>query len=158
MAVDFKSLSKNDQGALIAGALTIILSFFTAYISVSFKGNKVLGSMNMSTGISAWHSYATLGILLIVGATVLVAVKAFANDQLPANVPWNLVILAAAGVGTLLLILRPFTIGGGGFGASVGPGWSGWILFVTAIVFTVFAFLSFKESGEKIPEMKKADK
>lgn len=155
MAVDFKSLSKNDQGALIAGGLTIIFSFFTAYVSVSFKGNKVLSGMDISTGISAWHSYATLGILLIVAATVLVAVKAFAKDQLPATVPWNLVVLAAAALGTLLLILRPFTIGGGGFGASVGPGWSAWIVFVTAIAFTVFAFLSFKESGEKIPEIKK---
>lgn len=157
MAVDFKSINKNDQGALIAGGLTFILSFFTAYISVSFDGGDSMPGLSASSGISAWHSYATLGILLVIVATVLVAVKVFASDALPDGVPWNLAIAAAAGLGTLLLILRPFTIGGYPTGISVGPGWSGWVLFVAAIALTVFAFLSFKASGEKIPEINKKD-
>lgn len=154
MAVDFKSLGKYEQGALVAGGVSLIVSFFTAYVKASFDGGKDLG-ISVSSGISAWHSYATLGILLVIAATAVVAVKAFAKDVLPDGVPWNLVALAAAGLGTLLLILRAFTVGGGGGGVSVGPGWSGYLLFLTTIALTVFTFLSFRESGEKLPEMPK---
>ncbi|KRC64010.1 hypothetical protein ASE12_04100 [Aeromicrobium sp. Root236] len=151
MATDFKSLGKFEQGALIAGGLSIILSFFGAYVRVSGGGV----SKNVS---NAWDSYATLGILLVIVATVIIAIKAFAAENLPDGVPWNLVALAAAGLGTLLLILRAFTYSDGGFtGIDVGPGWSGWVLFITTIALTVFAFLLFKASGEKIPEINKKD-
>ncbi|MDN5895020.1 MAG: hypothetical protein L0H93_13470 [Nocardioides sp.] len=154
MTVDFTSLSWKDRGALGAGVLATILSFFPAYISVSFSGGDALPGMSVSSGASAWHSFATLGILLVIAATALVGFKAFAKDQLPTGVPWNLVIAGVAALGTLLLILRPFTVGGGGFGASVGPGWSAWLLFLAAIALTTFATLQFTESGEKLPAMK----
>lgn len=158
MATDFKSLGRNDQGALIAGAVAIVLSFFSAYVKVSVNG-KDLPGISGSSGISAWHSFGTLGILLVIVATAVVAVKVFAGEQLPAGVPWNLVAAAAAGLGTLLLILRAFTYDGGGSFAGVsvdvGPGWSGWLLFIATIALTVFAALSFKDSGEKIPEIKR---
>jgi hypothetical protein len=143
MAVDFKSLGKFEQGALIAGGLSIILSFFDRYVAVD------LGPVTI--GDNAWNSYATLGMLLIVAATAIVAGKAFAAESLPDGVPWNLVALAAAGLGTLLLILRAFTVD------VADPGWSGWALFITTIALTAFTFLSFKESGEKMPEFNKKD-
>jgi hypothetical protein len=150
MAVDFKSLGKFEQGALIAGGLSIILSFFGSYVTVD--------AGPISVGTSAWDSYATFGVLLVVAATAVVAVKAFAKESLPDGVPWNLVALAAAGLGTLLLILRAFTYPDGGLGSvDIGPGWSGWLLFITTIALTVFTFLSFRESGEKIPEINKKD-
>lgn len=150
MAVDFKSLGKWEQGALIAGGLSIILSFFSSYVTVD--------AGVVSAGTSAWDSYATLGVLLVIGATAVVAVKAFAKENLPDGVPWSLVALAAAGLGTLLLILRAFTYGDSGLsGVDVGPGWSGWALFITTIALTAFTFLSFKESGEKMPEFNKKD-
>ncbi|KQY59098.1 hypothetical protein ASD11_05725 [Aeromicrobium sp. Root495] len=158
MATDFKSIGRNDQGALIAGAVALVLSFFSAYVTVSING-KGLPGVSGSSGISAWNSFGTLGMLLVIIATAVVAVKVFAGDQLPAGVPWNLVAAAAAGLGTLLLILRAFTYdGGGSFGGvsvDVGPGWSGWALFVATIALTVFAALSFRDSGEKIPEFNK---
>ena len=151
MAVDFKSLGKFEQGALIAGGLSIILSFFGAYVRVSGGGV----SQNVS---SAWDSYGTLGILLVIAATVIIAIKAFASENLPDGVPWSLVALATAGLGTLLLILRAFTYSDGGFsGVDVGPGWSGWALFITTIALTAFTFLLFKESGEKMPDLNKKD-
>ena len=126
MAVDYKSLGKYEQGALVAGALSLILSFFSSYVTVD--------AGPISGGTSAWDSYATLGILLVIASTAIVAVKAFAAENLPDGVPWNLVALAAAGLGTLLLILRAFTYGDGGLsGVDVGPGWSGWALFITTI-------------------------
>lgn len=143
MAVDFKSIGKFEQGALGAGALAIILSFFSRYVSAD------LGPLG-TYGISAWHSYAVLGMLLIVAAVAVVAAKAFASEQLPAGVPWNLVAAAAAGLGTVLVILRALTAGEG-----AGVGWSGWLLFIAGIALTVFTVLSFRESGEKIPEFNK---
>ena len=137
MAVDFKSLGKFEQGALVAAGLSIILSFFENYVTAD------LGPITL--GASAWNSWGTLGMLLILVATAIVAGKAFANESLPDEVPWNLVALAAAGLGTVILILRAITVDVG------GPGWSGWLLFITTIALTIFTFLSFKESGEKRP-------
>lgn len=149
MAVDFKSVGKFEQGALIAGVVALILSFISKYVTVSAGG--------FSAGINAWDSYATVGILLIIVSTAVVAVKAFASENLPAGVPWNLVAAAAAGLGTILLILRAFTYSDGGLGdrVDVGPGWSGWLLFIAGIALTAFTVLSFKESGEKLPEFNK---
>lgn len=155
MAIDFKSLGKFEQGALAAGVLSLLLSFFNSYITVSAGGSKILSGLDISYGSSAWTSYATLGVLLVIAATAIVAAKAFAADSLPTGVPWYLVALAAAGLGTVLIILRALTIGGGGGGVSVGPGWSGWLLFVSTIALTACAALLFKESGEKMPEIGK---
>lgn len=156
MAADFKALGKNEQGALVAGALSILLSFFSSYVRVKVDGGSGVPGLNISSGTSAWTSWGTLGMLLIVVATAIVAIKAFAPDMLPDGVPWSLAAVGAAGLGTVLLILRAFTVGGGGIpGVSVGPGWSGWVLFITAIALTVFTFLAFKASGEKMPDMNK---
>lgn len=155
MVADFKSLGKFEQGALVAGAVSIILSFFSAYVRVSFDGGTSIPGVNFSSGTSTWTSYATLGMLLVVAATAIVAVKAFAKESLPAGVPWNLAALATAALGTFLIIIRALTIGGGGSGVSVGPGWSGWLLFLATIAFTAFTALSFRESGEKVPQIGK---
>lgn len=154
---DLKSLGKFEQGALVAGALTFILSLFPYYIRASFDGGTAVPGLDFSSGTSAWTSYATLGMLLVLIATGLVAVRAFAKDALPAGVPWNLVVLATAGLGALLLILRALTVGGGG-GVSVGPGWSGWLIFITSIALTAFAALSFKGSGEEVPWKSEGEK
>ena len=39
MAADFKALSKFDQGALVAGAVAILFSFFDAFVTASVKGS-----------------------------------------------------------------------------------------------------------------------
>ena len=155
MAADFKALDKNVQGAIIAGGVATIVSFISSYVSVSYDG-KVAG-LDLSYGISAWHSYATLGILLVIASTAIIAIKASAADSLPDGIPWNLAAFGAAALGLLLLVLRAFTIGGGGSGVSVGPGWSGYLLFVAVAALTYFTFTQFKASGDKMPEMKKKD-
>lgn len=156
MAADFTSLDKNDQGALISGVLAILLSFVGSYVTVSYDGPGSVALGSVSAGTNAWTSYATLGVLLILASTAIVAIKAFANDNLPDGIPWNLVAAATAGLGTLLLILRALFPGGADVaGLSVGPGWSGYLLWIAAIALTVFTVLSFRSSGEKIPEMKR---
>ncbi|MCW2829391.1 MAG: hypothetical protein JWP31_83 [Aeromicrobium sp.] len=141
MAVDFKSLGKFEQGALIAGALSFIFSFFDHYVTAEAGG--------VGGGIAAWESYATLGMLLIIVATAIIAARAFARDSLPADLPWNLIALVAAGLGTILLILRAVTFDYG------SPGWSGYVLFITTIALTVFTALMFRDSGDKMPDFNK---
>ncbi|MCW2749792.1 MAG: hypothetical protein JWR83_902 [Aeromicrobium sp.] len=152
MATDFKSLGKNEQGALIAGAVALVLSFFTAYISVDSV--KVGGISYGGGGLSAWHSYAVFGVLLVIASAAIVAVKAFAKESLPDEVPWSLVAFGASALGLILLILRPLTIGGGG---GVGPGWSAYILWIAVAALTYFTFTLFQASGEKIPDLPKKD-
>lgn len=150
------NLNTNQLGALISGGLAFLFSLFGSYVTVSYDGDLPIGGI--SAGTSAWTSYATLGILLVLAATALVAVKAFMPDVLPANVPWHLVTLAAAGLGTVLLILRAITAGGSGVpGISVGPGWSAFLLWIACIALSVFSFLAFKESGEEIPDFNKGN-
>lgn len=143
MAVDFKSLGKFEQGALVAGVVAFIFSLFDRYVAAD------LGRFG-TYGTNAWTSYATFGMLLILAGTVVVAVKAFAKDQLPAEIPWSLIALALSGLGTFLVILRALTAGDG---ANIG--WSGIILFIAAIALTVCTALSFKESGETLPTANK---
>jgi len=147
MAVDFRSLGKFEQGALIAGALAIILSFFEDYVTVD--------AGTVSVGTNAWDSYATLGVLLLIVATVIVAIKAFSADSLPDGVPWGLAAFATAALGTLLIILRAFTYDDAGGVVDVGPGWSGWLLFLAGIALSAFTFLSYRDSGEKMPDFNK---
>lgn len=158
MAVDFKTLGRNDQGALVTGALAVIFTFIGSYLTVSSKA----GGFSASAGHNAWDGVGVLGSLLLVAALAIVAARIFAADSLPAGVPWNLVTAAAAGLGTIILIIKGLT-----FDANIptvassvakidaGVGWSGWVLFILAIAFTVFAALGFKASGEKIPEIGK---
>ena len=139
MATDFASLDTNTKGALASGGLALILSFFTSYVTVSIAG--------FSAGTSAWHSYATLGILLVIAATAVVAVQAFAAESLPDGVPWSLTAFAASALGALLIVLRAVTVSPG------HPGWSGYLLFIAVIALGFFSFQLFKASGEKIPEV-----
>lgn len=141
MATDFASLGRNQKASLIAGGLALILSFFTSYITVSIAG--------FSAGTSAWHSYATLGILLVIVATAIVAVQAFSAGTLPEGIPWSLAAFAASALGAFLIVLRAVTV------SSAHPGWSGYLLFIAAISLGFFTFQLFRSSGEQVPEMGK---
>jgi hypothetical protein len=62
-------------------------------------------------------------------------------------------LAAAAGLGTILLILRAVFNGVPDFlGISAGPGWSGYVRFIAGIALTAFTFVSYRESGETLPK------
>jgi hypothetical protein len=144
MTVATRSLSKNEQGVLAAAILAALLSLMPAFIQVTFDGQ----GYDMST--SAWTSYATIGMVLLLGAATLVVTAALSDDTLPASVPWHLVAVIAAGLGTLLIVLRVFTMGSSTPGVTVGPGWSGWLLIVVAGALTFFAVRTFQESEDEL--------
>lgn len=136
-----KEMSMYNQGSLAAGVLAIIFSFLPSYVTVSMLG--------FSEGVNAWHSFATLGVLLIIAATALIAVKALAAESLPAEVPWYMIATAAAGLGTFLVLIRGVTV------SHASMGWSGWVTVIFALVLTAGAAMSMVESGEKLPQANK---
>ena len=144
MAGKTGSLSTNERGVLIAGAVAALLSFFPGYITVTFDGP------GFDESYSAWTGSATVGMVLLLGGAALIGIEALSDGTLPEVVPWHLIAVAAAVLGTLSIILRALTAGSSAPGANVGPGWSGWLLFVAAISLTVFAVRSFRVSDEAL--------
>jgi hypothetical protein len=154
MAFDAQSVKTTDWGVMGCAAALFIFSLFDSYVTASFEGDEELGGLDTSVGVSAWNSYAVLGLLLLFAVGAFAAARVFANVSLPTiPVGWNLVAAGVAALGTLLLVLRAFTYDDGGAFAQVdvGPGWSGWLVMLLAIAETVFAVLAFRESGETVP-------
>ena len=155
MAFDANSVKTTDWGVMGCAAGLLIFSVFDSYVTVSFEGGDELGgAFDASYGISAWNSYAVLGVLLLLAVGAFAAVRVFANITLPSiPVGWNLVAAGVAALGTLLLVLRAFTYDEGPSIAQVdvGPGWSGWVVMLLAVGVTVFSVLAFRESGETAP-------
>jgi hypothetical protein len=145
---DFRQLPRNDQGVLAAGFLAFIASFFP-YYGASVNA----GGFHGSSSTSAWHSYATLALLLVIAATVVAAAQMFARGSLPqTNMSWNFVVLALSGAGTVLLIIRSFTLDHGDVaGFSYGLKWGAYVLMILCVVQTAFAFLRMRASGDAMP-------
>jgi hypothetical protein len=144
MAGGPSSLSTNQRGALIAGAMAGVLSFIPGYIEVTFDGKGFDASYN------AWSGSSTIGMVLLLGGTALIGIEALSRGTLPNAVPWHLIAVLAAALGTFLIILRALSAGSSAPGAHVGPGWPGLLLFVAAISVTVFSVLSFFDSEEAL--------
>jgi hypothetical protein len=142
------TINRNDLAVMIAGVVAFIASFLP-YWGITVKSG--VPGFSGSSSISAWHSYATLGLLLLFAAAIIIAIKTFAS--LP-TMPIGIHVLAAAlaAVGTLLVIIRAFTIDSLDLpGISAGVKWGAYILFIAGIAETVFALLGMRESGESVP-------
>jgi hypothetical protein len=145
---DFRTMPRNDQGVLAAGALAFIASFFPYYgATVNAVG------IHGSSSTSAWHSYATLALILVLAATVVAGVQLFSPSSLPqTSMSWNFVVLALSAVGTVLLVIRSFTFDSGTIGPlSYGLKWGAFVLMILCIVQTAFAFLRVRAAGEAMP-------
>lgn len=141
-----QEINRNDLGVMIAGVVAFIASFLP-YVGASAH----IGPVHVSENANAWHSYAVLGLLLVFAAAIVIAVKTFASMP---TMPIGLHVLAAglAALGTLLLIIRAFTVGNEGItGVNVGVRWGGYVLFIAGIAEVVFALMGMRESGERVP-------
>jgi hypothetical protein len=151
---DLRQLPRNDQGVLAAGVLVFIATFFPYYgysLSGSFAGTPL--GIGGSHSWTAWHSYATLGLLLVLAAAVVAAVQTLAADSLPEiGVSWSMVVLGLSALGTLLFIIRSFTLDSGNIGPlSYGLKWGAYVVMVLCLAQTAFAFLRVRATGEPMP-------
>lgn len=146
--IDVRQLPRYDQGVLGAGLLAFIASFFPYYgATASFLGR------HASTSTSAWHSWNTVGLLLIIAATLVAAVEVFARASLPTvQVPWSVIALGLSALGTVLIIIRSFTLDHGKIaGFSYGLRWGAYVLMILCLAQVVFAFLRVRERGDALP-------
>jgi hypothetical protein len=149
---DIKSLPRYDQGLLASGILLFILSLFLPYYGFDVKGpaSDFIGGGDST---SAWHSYGTFALILLLAATIIAAILIFSSSALPElPVGWNVVVLGLSALGTLLFIIRSFTYDSGDLGGvSYGLEWGAYVLMLLALAHTVFAFLRTRAAGDAMP-------
>jgi hypothetical protein len=149
---DLKNLNRLDQVVLGAGVLGLIVSLFFPIwgVSVSVKG------FGGGSSINAWHGLAAFGMLLVLVATAIAAVRVFAAANLPTMpIGVNLLTFVLSAVGTLIVVIRELTYPHASVpGYSYGVKWGGYLLFVLLIAQAVAAFMLFRKSGEAMPDFK----
>jgi hypothetical protein len=143
---DLKQINRNDQLIIGGGGLGFVFSFLPWYKASSGP---------YSATWNAWQGFfGTVGVLFLLVAAAIVALRVLANFQLPTlPVGPNVLVLGLAGIGTLFTLLEWLIFDpthGAGRGISQGLGWAGYIFEILVIVETVGAYLNFKGSGEKI--------
>lgn len=149
---NFKALNRNDQIVLATGVLAFIFSFFP------YWGAKASGEgLSASSSVTAWHSYSTVALLLILIGTAATAMVLFSRSTLP-TMPVGPRWIAAGlcSLGALLYIIRLFTLPSDS--ADFGPGklsygvrWGGYLLLIIVVVNAVFAVLNALSSSEAKP-------
>jgi len=155
MATDVRQLPRNDQVVLGAGLLAFVLSLLPIYYGVSVKALGIDASKNYTS----WHSWATLALLLMIAATVIVAVQAFSSQSLPdMSVGWNTLVAGLASVAALIYLIRSFTLDSGDLpGGSYGLKWGAYVIMILLIVQAIFAYLRMRDSGEQLPWAPRTD-
>ncbi len=147
-----------DLVVLGTGLAAAIASFFPWW-GTNYSG-PLPAFDNLATPVSdtAWHSYSTLGLLLIFIGTIYTAAVIFARDQLPEmsfDARWP-----AAGVcalGAFLYLIRLFTLPhrhinfGDGVSASEGIRWGGYLLLIIVLVNAAAAVMGALSSDEPTP-------
>jgi hypothetical protein len=161
---DVRSLPAYDLTVLGTGVLAFIFSFFPYYgvsVSGSLSGSSLSGLGNQSRSITAWHSYSTLALLLIIFGTVAAAAAIYARDALP-DLPIGARWIAAGlcALGALLYLIRLFTLphhsiteseAGFTFHASEGVRWGGYLLLIVVLANAAAAVMSALSSDEPVP-------
>ena len=137
-----RNVKNNDFGVLIGGAIVLVFSFFH-WFSYDPGIPQLVGHRG------GWNSglFSFLAVVLAVGAAVLVALRVFANIQLPRlQWGWNFIVFAAAGAAAVLILLK-LLIGYHSWDRSLGL----YVSFLGTVLETAFAFFAFKLSGETLP-------
>ena len=100
--MDTSELSVGDQVAAVSGIVLLVVMFLPWYgVDVNVAG------ISASTSVSAWEAMGFIDILLFLVALVAIGVPvAKATGSLPDDCPAALLVLAAGGVGLLLVLFR----------------------------------------------------
>ncbi|MGO9911041.1 MAG: hypothetical protein ACLPQS_07760, partial [Acidimicrobiales bacterium] len=143
-AFDVKNLSTLDRIVAGASVLALILLFLPWY---GFSDGIY------SASVSGWStSYGWFGALLIIAAGVYLVLQRSGVNFGGIPVSPALVVLAASGLGTVIVALRWLTVPRGGvLGFSYGPRFGMIGTLIVGIVQAVCAFLVFRATGEALP-------
>jgi hypothetical protein len=138
---ELKQINRNDQVILGAGSLFLLLSFFAPFYGYTGPGGSSLSS------VGDGNSFGLIGVVLILSAVVVVAVRAIAHASLP-NLPVgpNVLVASLTTLGVVVLVLRGLTYPSY---HDFGFAWGSYIEFILAIVVIVFAVLNANAAGEK---------
>jgi hypothetical protein len=106
--MDRSKLSLGDQIAA-AGGIALLIALFLPWYGVDVN----VGGLSASESVNAWEAMGFIDILLFLVALVAIGVPvARATGSLPEDVPGSLLILAAGGLGVLLVLFRLIDIPG----------------------------------------------
>ncbi len=151
-AFDVSNVNPLDWGIIAAGLIALIFSTFNYY---TYK--VTVGGFSQSASVSAWHGgLAPIATLLALAAAVLLALVVLGTVKLA--FPVRLVVLAAFGLASLLLLLALFVIPGNtggadvfGFSVDKGHGIGYWISLLAVLAGTGLAVKRFLDTGGKLP-------
>lgn len=113
-------------------ATVFMVSAFTSWYTQEDRG--------LTVAVTAWHTGALGKLVFFLGfATVVLLFLRATGVALPPAVPLGMAILALGAVGTILVLVRVFSIPDdfSGFGRSIGL----WISLISAIAVAVAGFL-----------------
>ena len=147
-AFDIKSINPMDLGLLAIGLLTFIFSFMNF-----FKASVDTGFGKAEGHINGWHGLEWLAIILVIAATIVLALALFVPTvKLPFGV--RIGILGAYAVALLITLIHlawvPIDTGGLD-NVNKGHGFAYWISLILIIAGTVLSVLRLKATGGKLP-------
>ncbi len=106
MAFDPKTVKTNDWGVLGGVAAIFIVSLIPSYVTFELGGVSFPG---VPSGVNAWQSYATLGLLFLFAAGVIVTLRVFAIATLPEiGVGWSGYLLMLLAIATTVFAALNF--------------------------------------------------
>lgn len=113
-------------------AIVFMVSSFTSWYTEEIQG--------LTVAVTAWHTGALGKLVFFIGfAAVVLLFLRGAGVALPPAVPVGMAILALGAVGTIVVLIRVFSIPAdfAGFGRSIGL----WISLIAALGIAVAGFL-----------------
>lgn len=122
------------DGGVIALACAAFVASFLPYVGLSLK---IGGLVGFNVTISAWHSFAILGLLALFAAGAATIVGVFGTSTSGQRLGFGLAAAGAAALGTLLILVRGLS-----YGLDVKLEWGGWVLIFVGVAETVCAIAS----------------
>lgn len=144
--MDLSKLTQNNQIAA-GGALATLIAGFLPWFSYSAGGFGGANQSGFSSGIAGW-----LGILLVVAAGVIVAIKKLGMQDLAVqNLAAEQVAMVLGALGILLILLRFIFAPDDAFGIDVSRAWGSFVG-LAASAATMFGVVrSAQDDGIAIP-------
>jgi hypothetical protein len=133
MSQNLKALSIADR-TRIGAAVVFFISSFLPFVGATVGG---LGAgFKLSVSENAWHSFALLGVLLVLAAIVVWAIQRFTAIALPTGrVAWSVAIPAVAAIGTALIAIRAVS-----YGSPIGLRYGAFLVVISGIVFVISTY------------------